>query len=135
MLPYDMSSFKDLDAFQACHQLTLATHRVNLNTEDDHGRLGSRLRAAAIVATSRIARGSGFGDRQRFLSCVDRTAAALAEFEAYLELARELELIAAEDHRELESLGGRALFYVSKLALSLEPPKAGPTSSDSCRSS
>jgi hypothetical protein len=39
-------------------------------------------------------------------------------------LARELEMISAEDHRELESLGGRALFYVMKLAVSLETPNS-----------
>ena len=118
-----MTSYKDLDAFQACHQLTLAAHRVGLKLEENDASLAARLRSTAIVAASRIARGSGFRNRRMFLSCVDRTAAALAEFEAYLELARELELIAADDHRELESLGGRALFYVMKLAMSLEPSK------------
>jgi len=42
----------------------------------------------------------------------------------------ELELISAEDHRELESLGGRALFYVCKLAASLEPRQSARTFRD-----
>jgi hypothetical protein len=62
-----------------------------------------------------------------FATCVDRTLAALAELSSHLELARELDLISEEDHRELESLGGRALFYVMKLALSLEPDVAAGT--------
>lgn len=119
-----MSSYQDLDAFRACHELTLAAHRVSGKLEERDAELAGRLWAATITASSRIARGSGLGNRRLFASCVDRTAAALAEFEVYLGLARELELIAAEDHRELESLGGRALFYVCKLRVSLEPSKA-----------
>jgi len=119
-----MSSFEDLDAFKACHQLTLAVHGVNVNLEERDAELAGRLWSAAIVASSRIARGSGYRDRRMFRACVDRTAAALAELEVYLELARELELISAEGHRELESLSGRALFYVMKLAMSLDPAKA-----------
>lgn len=115
-------SFKDLDAFQACHQLTLASHRIGSKIGEHDARLASRLQSTAIIAASRIARGSGFRDPRMFLKCVDRTAAALAEFAAYLELAHELEYLPADAHRELESLGGRALFYVMKLAMSLEPP-------------
>jgi four helix bundle protein len=126
-----MISFKDLDAFQACHQLTLAAHRIGGKIGDHDARLAAKLQSSAIVAASRIARGSGFGSAQMFSRCVDRTAAALAEFAAYLELARDLEYLPADDHRELESLGGRALFYVMKLAVSLDHPTApepGPTS-------
>jgi len=117
-----MSTFEDLDAFKACHQLTLAVARVKPRLEERDGELAARLWSTGIVASSRIARGSGFRNTKLFRPCVDRTAAALAEFGAYLELARELEMISAEDHRELESLGGRALFYVMKLAVSLETP-------------
>jgi four helix bundle protein len=103
-----MSTFEDLDAFKACHELMLAVARVKPRLEERDGELAERLWSAGIVASSRIARGSGFRNRKMFMPCVDRTAAALAEFEAYLELARELELISSDDHRELESLG-RAL--------------------------
>ena len=126
-----MTLFKDLDAFQACHQLTLAAHRIGGKIGEHDPRLASRLQTAAIVAASRIARGSGFRSPRLFSQCVDRTAAALAEFAAYLELARELEYLPADDHRELETMGGRALFYVMKLRVSLDAPatpepSAGP---------
>jgi four helix bundle protein len=123
---YAMTSFKDLDAFQACHQLTLAAHRIGGKIGEHNTHLASRLQAAAIVAASRIARGSGFRNPRMFSQCVDRTAAALAEFAAYLELAHELEYLPADDHHELETLGGRALFYVMKLAMSLEAPAPPP---------
>jgi len=61
-----------------------------------------------------------------FAACVDRTLGALSEISYHLEMARTLDLISRADHRELESLGGRALFYVMKLAMSLGPdPAAG----------
>jgi len=61
-----------------------------------------------------------------FAACVDRTLGALSEISYHLEMARTLDLISKADHRELESLGGRALFYVMKLAMSLGPdPAAG----------
>lgn len=117
-----MTSFKDLDAFQACHQLTLAAHRIGTKIGDHDRHLASRLQAAAVVAASRIARGSGSRNARVFAGCVDRTACALAEFAAYVELARDLDFLPADDHHELETLGGRALFYVSKLRVSLDPP-------------
>lgn len=127
-----MSSYADLDAFKACHQLTLAVHRCNEKLEDRDGEVAAQLWSAALIASSRIARGSGYRNRRMFAVCVDRTLGALAELSAHLELAQELGLIAAEDYRELESLGGRALFYVMKLAMSLEPDGAagrGPSPS------
>jgi len=45
-----MISFKDLDAFQACHQLTLAAHRIGGKIGDYDARLAARLQSSAIVA-------------------------------------------------------------------------------------
>jgi len=123
-----MTSFKDLDAFQACHQLTLAAHRIGMKIGEHDKHLASRLQAAAVVAASRIARGAGSRSNRVFSGCVDRTACALAEFAAYLDLARDLDFLPADDHHELEALGGRALFYVSKLRVSLGPPASTETS-------
>ncbi len=127
-----MTSYEDLDAFKACHQLTLAVHRCAKDLEERDGEVAAQLWTAALIASSRIARGSGFRNRRMFAACVDRTLGALAELSFHLEVARELDLMTEEDHRELESLGGRALFYVMKLAASLEPDAAagaGPPSS------
>src|SRR5436189_6200922 len=98
-----MSTYEDLDAFKACHQLTLAAHRVTANLEERDAELAGRLWSAAIIASSRIARGSGYRDRRMFLAGGDRTAAALAEFEGYLEPARELGLISEEGRAALQS--------------------------------
>ncbi len=119
-----MPSYRDLDAFTACHQLVLAVHRVTETLADRDAELAGQLWAAALIAPSRIARGSGYRQPRMFAACVDRTLGALAEVTCYLEMARTMELLSEEDHRELESLGGRAVFYAMKLAMSLEPDPA-----------
>ena len=118
-----MSSYKDLDAFKACHQLTLAVGRIVRDFEERDAELAAQLWAAALVASSRIARGSGVRNRRMFAACVARSLGALSEIGYHVEMARSRQLITDKQRRELESLGGRALFYAMKLALSLE---AGP---------
>jgi four helix bundle protein len=121
-----VSSYQDLDAFKACHALTLAVHGVTEKLAERDEELAGQLWASALIASSRIARGSGFRHRRMFAACADRALAALAEISYHLELARAMDLLSAEDRQELESLGGRALFYVMKLAMSLEPdPSSG----------
>jgi len=121
-----MSSYEDLDAFKACHQLTLAVGRVAKKIEELDVELAGQLWAAGLVASSRIARGSGVRNRRMFAACVDRTLGALSEISYHLEMARTMDLITEEERRELESLSGRALFYAMKLAMSLEAdPAAG----------
>lgn len=124
-----MSAYEDLDAFKACHELTLAVHRVAEKLEERDTTLSGYLWAAALCASSRIARGSGFRNRRMFAACVDRTLAALAEISFYLEIGCATDLISKDDRQELESLGGRALFYSMKLVTSLaggSPSETGP---------
>ncbi|PYO95306.1 MAG: hypothetical protein DMD60_13335 [Gemmatimonadetes bacterium] len=124
-----MSAYEDLDAFKARHQLTLAVHRVAEKLEERDATLGEHLWAAAVCASSRIARGSGFRNRRMFAACVDRTLAALSEISCYLEVGYAMGLISQEDRQELESLSGRALFDSMKLVMSLaggSPNETGP---------
>jgi len=125
-----VSPYEDLDAFKACHHLTLAVHRVVETIEERDATLAAQLWGAALCASSRIARGSGFRNRRKFAACVDRTLAALAEISFYLEVGCAMDLISKEERQELESLGGRALFYSMKLVTSLaggSPSETGPT--------
>ena len=114
-----MSAYQELDAFKACHQLTLAVHRLAEKLEERDATLAGHLWAAGLCASSRIARGSGFRNRRMFAACVDRTLAALSEIAYYLEMGYAMGLISKEERQELESLSGRALFYSMKLVLSL----------------
>src|SRR5438132_3928151 len=74
---------------------------------------------ALPISSSRIARGSAFRNRRMFAACVDRTLSALSEISYYLDMGYAMGLISKEDHQEIESLGGRALFYSMKLVMSL----------------
>ena len=114
-----VSAYEDLDAFKACHQLTLAVHRLAEKLEERDATLSGHLWAAALCASSRIARGSAFRNRRMFAACVDRTLSALSEISYYLDMGYAMGLISKEDHQEIESLGGRALFYSMKLVMSL----------------
>ena len=71
------------------------------------------------MASGRIARGAGFGNRRMFAFCLDRTLGALSELGYHLNMAQTLNVLPEETVRELESLRGRAVFYTTKLILSL----------------
>lgn len=121
-----MSSYQDLDAFKACHQLTMALHRISEKLEERDIELAGQLWSAALIAPSRIARGSAVRHRRMFATCVYRSLGALSEIAYHLDLARAMDLISERERRDLDSLGGRALFYTMKLATSLEAdPAAG----------
>src|SRR5205823_13219782 len=92
-----------------------------------------RFRAAALCASSRIARGSAFRNRRMFAACVDRTLSALSEISYYLDMGYAMGLISKEDHQEIESLGGRALFYSMKLVMSLAGGSPDETRSEERR--
>ncbi|HWC75246.1 MAG TPA: four helix bundle protein [Gemmatimonadales bacterium] len=125
-----MPSYEDLDAFKACHQLTLAVHKVTEGLDEKDPELSAQLWGAALIAPSRIARGSAFRNRKMFWVCVDRSVAALYEIEYHLKMGYTMGLISKEDHQNLESLRGRAVFYTMKLVMDLIAPPPPPEPDD-----
>src|SRR5207249_11280206 len=81
-----VSAYEDLDAFKACHQLTLAVHRLAETLEERDATLSGHLWAAALCASSGIARGSGVRNRRMFDVCVERPLSARAEVAYYLDM-------------------------------------------------
>ena len=114
-----MSPFEKLDAYKACHELVIATHPVIEALEKKDPELAIQLWSAALVSSSRIARGSGFGNRKMFQAAVWRSMGALSEIGYHLNLADGLGLVPKEDCQRLESLRGRPVFYTTKLAFEL----------------
>jgi len=110
-----MASYEDLDAFKACQELMLALHKVVEALEEFDSELSAELWSAALVAPSRLARGSGFRNRKMFWFSADRSFAALTEISYYLNVCDGLGVITKEEHQRLESLRGRAAFYTMKL--------------------
>ena len=114
-----MQVYEDLDAFRVCHDLTGTTHRVIERFEERDPELAAQMWSAVLIATSRIVRATAISnDRMRVL-CIDRTLGALGEFHYHLTIARAIDLITQQEAHELESLRGRAVFYTSKLWLSM----------------
>jgi four helix bundle protein len=123
-----MQAYEQLDAFRVCHELTVRAYRAAEQIDERDPELAAQLWSAALIASGRIARGAGFGNRRMFAFCLDRTLGALSEVGYHLNLARALNLVKEETQRELESLRGRAVFYTTKLLTSLwEPGEDRPT--------
>jgi len=114
-----MQAYEQLDAFRECDELALRTHRVLHQIEDLDPELAAQLWSAALIAASRIARGTGMGNRRMFVACIDRTLGALAEVGFHLKMARALDLVTEEIEQEIESQRGRAVFYSTKLLTDL----------------
>lgn len=124
--------YEDLDAYKACHQLTLRVHRVVEAMEARDPALATALWTAALRAPTRIARSTAFSRPRAVAMCLDRTLGALTELAYHLSLARVMGLVSDDDHREIESLRGRAVFYTIKLLMSLFPaPDQGDGAPDS----
>lgn len=121
-----MRKYQELDAWKVCHQLTLEVHAVADGLRERDVELASEIWHAALITSSRIARGSAFPQRTHFCFWLNRSLGALIELEYYLNLADGLGLIEPETVRRLEDLRARANFYVTKLIFSLiEPPEPG----------
>jgi four helix bundle protein len=116
-----MQPFEELDAYRACHQLTLGMHRVVEKLEERDPELAAQLWLAALFATGRIARAAAFSTPRWVAMYLERTLGALSEMAYHLNLAHTLSLVSDEDHRELESLRGRAVFYTMKQLTTLSP--------------
>jgi len=124
-----MLAYESLDAFRVCHDLTLRVYRTAEQIDERDPELAAQLWGAGLIASSRIARGAGCGNRRMFALCLDRTLGALAEMGYHLKMARTLDYLTEETERDLESLRGRAVFYTTKLLTGLwdgaergEPP-------------
>src|SRR2546422_4606676 len=81
-----VSAYEDLDAFKACHQLTLAVHRLAGKLEERGATLSGDLWAAALCTSRRIARGAAFRNRRMFAACGGRTPPALSPDSYYLHM-------------------------------------------------
>src|SRR2546427_11695798 len=81
-----VSAYEDLDAFKACHQLTLAVHRLAGKLEERDATLSGHLWAGALCTSSRIARGAAVRDRRMFAACGGRTLSALSEVSYFLDM-------------------------------------------------
>ncbi len=98
-----MKDFRDLQVWQKAHELALSIYResVAFPAEERHGLTG-QLRRAAVSIPANIAEGCGrTGDRE-FARFLQIALGSSSEVEYLLLLARELSLMPAATHQQLE---------------------------------
>ena len=121
-----MLPFEKLDAWKACHALTLATYQAARDCAKQDPQIARHLRYASSRSGAKLAFGSGTRNRRMFRSAVSRVAGYLAEFTYELSLARLMGVIPDKTCDQLDALRGRASFYTFQLLHSLLlPPRRG----------
>jgi len=98
-----MRPFKKLEVWEKAHQLALSVYRatVNLPREERYGLTG-QLRRGAVSIPANIAEGCGRNSDRDLARFLDMAAGSASEVEYHLQLARDLGLLGASAHRDLE---------------------------------
>jgi four helix bundle protein len=119
-----MRRYQDLDAWKSGHELALQVYQATKPMEERDPGLTHRIRFASVRAVGRIAFGSAFESRKRFVLAVSEALGYLHEVGWIIGLIRGLQLLPDEECDRLESLRGRMTFYTQKLIESLLTPPA-----------
>ncbi len=100
-----MTSFDRLEAWNRCHELTLAIYGTTIAwpKHELYGLVG-QVRRAAVSAEANIAEGSAKRGSREFRRYLDIAVGSLAELTCLLRLARDLHYVDAEDDERLEQL-------------------------------
>ena len=121
-----MFKYKDLDAYKACHELTIALHPVADRLRERDAELAGHLWDASLVCIGRIARASAFSRKKDIVFWLCRSLGSVIEVEHLLNLTDGLGLIERDTVVRLESLRARAYFYLNKLINSMVVPPPEP---------
>jgi four helix bundle protein len=117
-----MLPFEKLDAWKACHQLTLAVYRATASyPPDERFGLTSQSRRAAISAAANIAEGSAKRGPREFRRYLDISLGSLSEVAYLLQLARDLGHLRDQEWETLVALRERCGLLVWRLYQSLRP--------------
>lgn len=109
-----MKTYERLDSWKACHALTLAVFQATKSLLEQDPGAADRLRLAALLSASKLARGAGTGNWHLLRECAGLAAGYLSEFGYHLELSRVMGLLPDEVCAMLDALRGRAAFYTWK---------------------
>jgi four helix bundle protein len=118
-----MEDFKDLVVWTKAHQLTLAVYqRTRTFPKEEMYGLTSQVRRASASIGANIAEGCGRrsdGEMKRFLQIARGSA---SELEYHLRLAKDLNLLGADEFRDLEE----KVLEVQRMLASLVQRLRGP---------
>jgi four helix bundle protein len=120
-----MFPFERLDAWHRCHELTLALYSVTRNwPREERFGLVSQLRRAGVSAEANIAEGSAKRGRREFRRYLDISLGSLSEIACLLRIARDLDLLSAEDSARLDPIREKASQVTWRLYQSMTPSAA-----------
>jgi four helix bundle protein len=104
-----MKRYERLEAWQAAHQLVLATYRVTKSfpSEERYG-LTSQARRAAFSVAANIAEGSAKKGPREFRRFLDIAVGSLAEVAYIFQLVKDLDLIESAKWSELDQTREKA---------------------------
>jgi four helix bundle protein len=115
-----MSHFRDLVAWQRCHELAKRLYRlVKVLPIEERFELSSQIRRAAYSAPANIVEGARKRGKREFRRYLDIANGSLAELEYALLLCFELEYWTPEQYHGAETLRRRAAIATWKLYVSL----------------
>jgi hypothetical protein len=121
-----MFKYRDLDAYKACLELTLAVHPVADKLRERDAEMAAYLAEASLICTGRIARASAFSRKKDIGFWLYRSLGSIIELEHLFKLSDGLGLIERDTIVRLESLRARAFFYLNKLIDSMVGPPLEP---------
>jgi four helix bundle protein len=100
-----MHPFERLDAWRACHQLTLSIYVATRDwpRTEQYG-LTSQLRRAAASAATNIAEGGAKRGRAEFRRFLDIANGSLSEVAYLLMLARDIGILSRDDWERMDSV-------------------------------
>jgi four helix bundle protein len=112
--------YERFEAWQLCHELTLAVYRVTESfPSDERFGLTSQARRAAFSAAANIAEGAAKHGPREFRRYLDISIGSLAELAYILRLSRDRRLASADGLGDVEGLRERASQVTRSLYRSL----------------
>ena len=117
-----LKSFRDSDAWNVAHQLTLAVYRASATfpRAEVYG-LTSQLRRSAVSVPANLAEGFGRHSKAEPLRFCMIANGSLQEVKYLLLLARDLEFCPGEDYDQVTALADRTGALLGGLERSLRP--------------
>ena len=117
-----MSDFKQLNVWQKAHHFALETYRhTQTFPVDERFGLTVQLRRAATSVPTNIAEGCGRHGERDFARFLSIAAGSASEVEYQLLLARDLDYLTADVHRQLDALINEIKRMLNSLIQSLSP--------------
>lgn len=117
-----MARFEQLEAWRACHRLTIAVYEAaRMLPQDERYALSQQIRRAAVSVCANIAEGSGKRGRAEYRRFLDMANGSMTELRCLLLLARDLKMLPEDTWNAVEDLRRPAGYLLWRLYRSVSP--------------